>query len=65
MAKAVKRVTLSNSARKLPEGSKIISKADPKQTIEISVRIRAKHAAAVADDALMEQGRSRRVRAII
>ncbi|MGV7218292.1 S53 family peptidase [Bradyrhizobium sp. UFLA05-112] len=42
MAGTMKRVVLANSARKLPKGAKLIGAADPKQEIEISVRLRAK-----------------------
>ncbi|GGI30748.1 S53 family peptidase [Bradyrhizobium guangdongense] len=44
MASSTKRVTLANSARKLPKGAKLVGAADPKQEIEISVRLRAKRA---------------------
>lgn len=44
MASSTKRVALVNSARKLPKGAKIVGAADPKQEIEISVRLRAKRA---------------------
>jgi len=53
MAKQVKRVTLANSARQLPRGSKVVGASDPKQQIEISVRIRAKKGAAKLDDSAM------------
>jgi kumamolisin len=55
MAKRIKRVALSNSARKLPKGSKLVGKADPEQQIEISVRIRARSAAPLDDDAIMAE----------
>ncbi|WP_244433181.1 S53 family peptidase [Bradyrhizobium japonicum] len=44
MASSTARVTLANSARKLPKGAKLVGAADPKQEIEISVRLRAKRA---------------------
>ncbi|MEH2490243.1 S53 family peptidase [Bradyrhizobium sp. AZCC 2230] len=44
MASSTKRVALVNSARKLPKGAKLVGAADPKQEIEISVRLRAKRA---------------------
>ena len=44
MASSTKRVALVNSARKLPKGAKVVGAADPKQEIEISVRLRAKRA---------------------
>jgi hypothetical protein len=44
MASSTTRVTLANSARKLPKGAKLVGAADPKQEIEISVRLRAKRA---------------------
>ncbi|MGY4413607.1 hypothetical protein ACVWW4_005343 [Bradyrhizobium sp. LB7.1] len=42
MASLTKRVALENSARKLPKGAKHVGAADPKQEIEVSVRLRAK-----------------------
>ncbi|MGY8662036.1 S53 family peptidase [Bradyrhizobium sp. UFLA05-109] len=42
MAGTIKRVALADSARKLPKGAKLVGAADPKQEIEISVRLRAK-----------------------
>ena len=42
MASPTKRVALENSARKLPKGAKLVGAADPKQEIEISVRLRAR-----------------------
>jgi kumamolisin len=56
MEKQVKRVALTSSARRLPKGSKIVGAADPKQQIEVSVRIRAKRAAGLDDHALMALG---------
>lgn len=47
MASSTRKVALVNSARKLPKGAKLVGAADPKQGIEISVRLRAKR----ADDA--------------
>ncbi|MDH6263939.1 S53 family peptidase [Bradyrhizobium sp. BR13661] len=44
MASSTKRVALVNSARQLPKGAKLVGAADPKQEIEISVRLRAKRA---------------------
>ncbi|MBR0852709.1 S8/S53 family peptidase [Bradyrhizobium diazoefficiens] len=44
MASSTKRVALVNSARKLPQGAKLVGAADPKQEIEISVRLRARPA---------------------
>ncbi|MBR0835013.1 S8/S53 family peptidase [Bradyrhizobium manausense] len=44
MASSTTRVTLANSARKLPKGAKLVGAVDPKQEIEISVRLRAKRA---------------------
>jgi kumamolisin len=44
MASSTKRVTLANSARKLPKGAKLVGAADSRQEIEISVRLRAKRA---------------------
>lgn len=44
MASSTKKVALVNSARKLPKGAKLVGAADPKQEIEISVRLRAKRA---------------------
>ena len=44
MASSTTRVALANSARKLPKGAKLVGAADPKQEIEISVRLRAKRA---------------------
>ncbi|WP_129270274.1 protease pro-enzyme activation domain-containing protein [Bradyrhizobium betae] len=44
MASTTNRVALVNSARKLPKGAKLVGAADPKQEIEISVRLRAKRA---------------------
>src|SRR6478735_11326149 len=44
MASSTKRVALVNSARKLPEDAKLVGAADPKQEIEISVRLRARPA---------------------
>ena len=44
MASSTKRVALVNSARKLPKGAKLVGAADPKQEIEISVRLRARRA---------------------
>jgi kumamolisin len=55
MAKRIKRVALSNSGRKLPKGSKLVGAADPRQQIEISVRIRARSAAPLDDDAIMAE----------
>src|ERR1700733_1092055 len=55
MAKPIKRVTLSNSTRKLPKGCKVVGAADPKQQIEISVRIRSRAAAPLDDDAIMAE----------
>ena len=56
MAKQIKRIALSSSARRLPKGSKVLGAADPKHEMEISVRIRAKHAAALNDSELMALG---------
>jgi kumamolisin len=56
MAKALKRVALTSSARRLPKGSKILGAADREQQIEVSVRVRGKHAAGLDDDALMTLG---------
>ena len=53
MASSMKRVALANSARKLPKGAKLVRAADPKQEIEISVRLRAKRA---DDEAVMALG---------
>ena len=53
MASPTKRVALVNSARKLPKGAKLVGAADPKQEIEISVRLRAKRA---DDDKVMALG---------
>ena len=53
MASSTKRVALVNSARKLPKGAKVVGAADPKQEIEISVRLRAKRA---DDEHIMELG---------
>ncbi|WP_027525162.1 protease pro-enzyme activation domain-containing protein [Bradyrhizobium sp. Ec3.3] len=53
MAGTVKRVALANSARKLPKGAKLVGAADPKQEIEISVRLRAKRS---DDDTVMALG---------
>src|SRR5947209_1164581 len=53
MASQTKRVALVNSARKLPKGAKLVGAADPKQEIEISVRLRAKRA---DDDKVMALG---------
>ncbi|WP_354268640.1 protease pro-enzyme activation domain-containing protein [Bradyrhizobium japonicum] len=44
MASSTTRLALANSARKLPKGAKLVGAADPKQEIEISVRLRAKRA---------------------
>ena len=44
MASSTKRVTLANSARKLPKGAKLVGAADSRQEIEISVRLRANRA---------------------
>jgi kumamolisin len=55
MAKPIKRVSLSNSGRKLPKGCKVVGAADPKQQIEISVRIRSRRAAPLDDDAIMAE----------
>lgn len=56
MAKQVKRVTLANSARRLPTASKLVGAADPDQEIEISVRIRPKSTTPLSDDKLMALG---------
>ncbi len=56
MAKHVKRIALASSARRLPKGSKVVGAADPKQQIEISVRIRAKRGAGLDDGALLALG---------
>lgn len=53
MASSTKRVALVNSARKLPTGAKLVGAADPKQEIEVSVRLRAKRA---DDEQVMAQG---------
>jgi kumamolisin len=52
MAKQVKRVALSNSARQLPKGSKVVGKADREQRMEISIRIRAKRSGVLDDDTI-------------
>ncbi|MGY8676874.1 S53 family peptidase [Bradyrhizobium sp. UFLA05-153] len=46
-------MALANSARKLPKGAKLVGAADPKQEIEISVRLRAKRS---DDDTVMALG---------
>ena len=56
MAKQVKRIAISSSARKLPKGSKPVGAADPKQQMQVSVRIRAKHSATMDDAAMMALG---------
>jgi len=56
MASSTKRVALANSARKLPKGAKIIGAADPKQEIEISVRLRGKRTQPVDDGQVMALG---------
>ena len=53
MAKQIKRVPLSNSARILPKGSKVLGAADKEQRIEVSVRIRAKRSGGLDDQAVM------------
>jgi kumamolisin len=53
MAGTIKRVTLANSARKLPKGAKLVGAADPKQQIEVSVRLRAKRS---DDETVMQLG---------
>src|SRR3954463_6502110 len=56
MASSTKRVALVNSARKLPKGAKLVGAADPKQEIEISVRLRAKRARPADDEQVMALG---------
>ncbi|MGY8632925.1 S53 family peptidase [Bradyrhizobium sp. 14AA] len=56
MASSTKRVALLNSARKLPKGAKLVGAADPKQEIEISVRLRARRAQAADDESMMALG---------
>ncbi|GAA0006377.1 hypothetical protein BRDID11002_63810 [Bradyrhizobium diazoefficiens] len=56
MASSTKRVALVNSARKLPKGAKLVGAADPKQEIEISVRLRAMRAQPAEDESVMALG---------
>ena len=59
MAKRVKTIALARSARKLPKGSKRIGAADPKQHMEISVRLRAKQKAGIDDATILALGAQR------
>ncbi|OKO72514.1 peptidase S53 [Bradyrhizobium sp. NAS80.1] len=56
MASSTKRVALTNSARKLPKGAKLVGAADPKQEIEISVRVRGRRAQSADDEQVMALG---------
>lgn len=56
MASSTKRVALKNSARKLPKEAKLIGAADPKQEIEISVRLRGRRAQSADDEQVMALG---------
>jgi kumamolisin len=52
----VKRVALSESARQLPKGSKVLGAADKEQHAEVSIRIRAKQSSGLDDSAAMALG---------
>ena len=56
MASSTKRVALANSARKLPKGAKLVGAADPKQDMEISVRLRPRHTKHVDEESTMALG---------
>ncbi|MBW7972916.1 S53 family peptidase [Bradyrhizobium sp. BR 10289] len=56
MASSTNRVALVNSARKLPKGAKLVGAADPKQEIEISVRLRARSTQPADDEQVMALG---------
>jgi kumamolisin len=59
MAKREKTFALASSARRLPKGSKRIGAADPKQSMEISVRLRPKQGARMDDQSILALGAQR------
>jgi kumamolisin len=56
MAKQAKRIALAKSARKLPKGAKRLGASDPKETIEITVRLRTKPSGGLDDNAILSLG---------